>query len=157
MNQLNKIVLSVEKSKSKICYVCLSRPYKDVLNELRKNKINTKFFFFVDVLSSHYEKLKSHRNCTFVSSPNNIKMIKRAIENVIKKQKCNVLLFDTISALLIYQESFSVLQFTHGLTNKNEDVKKIFIALKSDSVPEKENRELINDLKMFADKTMDLD
>lgn len=159
ISQLNKIVQSVEKSNKKICYVCLSRPYKDILNNLKKNNINTKFFFFIDVLSSHYEKISPHKNCMFLDSPNDLKLLVQAIETAIEKEKCSVLLFDTISALLIYQESFSILQFTHTLTveKKEERIKKLFIAIKKDSFPEKENKEFINDLKMFADKTIDLD
>lgn len=158
INQLHKITLSVEKSKNKICYVCLSRPYKDVLNDLKKNNIDTKIFFFIDVLSSHYEKTSPHKNCIFLDSPNNLKLIKQAVEKAVEKEKCSVLLFDTISALLIYQESFSILQFTHSLTieNRKKKIKKIFIALKEDNIPENENREFINDLRMFADKTVEL-
>jgi len=158
INHLHKIVRSVKKSNNKICYVCLSRPYKDIMNDLKKNDIDIKFFFFIDVLSSHYEKLKSQRNCMFLESPRNLDLIKKAIETTIEKEKCNVLLIDTISALLIYQGSFSILKFTNSITteNKEKKVEKIFIALKKDSVPERENKELLSDLKMFADKTLDL-
>jgi archaellum biogenesis ATPase FlaH len=158
MDRLNKIVESVERSKNKICYICLSRPYKDVLSELKKNKINTKSFFFIDVLSSHYGKLSPRKNCIFLDSPDDLKSIKKAIGAAIKKGKCSVILFDTISALLIYQENFSILKFTHSLTteSKKENVKKIFIALKDNSVLYRENKELLNDLRMFADKTVDM-
>jgi len=59
---------------------------------------------------------------------------------------------------LIYQESFPILKFTHNLTvgKKEENVKKIYLILKKDSIPEEENKKLIDDLKMFADKTLDL-
>jgi len=158
MDQLYEIVKSVEKSKNKICYICLSKPYKDVVDDLKRNKINTNFFFFIDVLSSHYEKLQPKRNCVFLGSPKNLESIKQTIEKVIEREKCSVLLFDTISALLIYQESFPILKFTHSLTvgKKEENVKKIYLVLKKDSIPEEENKKLIDDLKMFADKTLDL-
>ncbi len=39
---------------------------------------------------------------------------------------------------------------------KKEDLRKIFIVLKRDSVLEEENKKLIKDLTMFADKTLDL-
>lgn len=115
INKLCDIVKSVEKSKNKICYVCLSKPYKDVLNDLKKNGINTKLFFFIDILSSHYEQPKSRTNCIFLKSPINLKSIKDAITESIEKENCSVLLLDTISTLLIYQGSFSILRFTHSL------------------------------------------
>jgi hypothetical protein len=132
----------------------LSKTYLDVVEELTKEKIDIKFFFFVDVLSSHYAKPDPSENCIFVDSPDNLVAIKDAIESAIEKENCSVLLFDTFSSLLIYQPSFPLLRFTHQLGEKNAI--KIFIALKKDSVPEKDNTQLINDLKMFADKTIDL-
>lgn len=158
INQLIEIVKSVEKSKNKICYVCLSKPYKDVLDDLKKNNINTKIFFFVDILSSHYEKHRSRSNCIFLKSPTDLKVIGDTIKGVIKEKNCNVVLFDTISTLLLYQSSFFILRFTHGLKTEKEqaNVKKIFIVLKNDMIPEQENKEFIEDLRMFADKTLDL-
>lgn len=158
MNQLYKIVKSVEKSKKKICYVCLSKTYKDVLDNLKRENIDTKFFFFIDVLSSHYEKPTPKRNCIFLDSPD-LKSIKEAIANAVEKENCGVLLFDTISTLLIYEGSFSILRFTHSLMieEKEERVKKVYIVLKKGVVPEEENEKLIKDLGMFADKTLDLD
>ena len=158
INHLHKILLSVKKSNNRICYICLSRSYKDIINDLKKNDIDIKFFFFVDALSSHYEKPKYQRNCIFLESPSNLDSIKKAIETTIEKEKCNVLLIDTISALLIYQGIFSILKFTNSLKTekKEKKVEKIFIALKKDSIPERENKELLSDLKMFADKTLDL-
>jgi predicted PP-loop superfamily ATPase len=155
MKKLYEIVKMVENSKNKICYVCLSKPYKNILTDLNENKINTKFFFFIDVLSSHYAKPEPKNNCIFLDSPTNLKSVKDAITMAIEKENCNVLLFDTISTLLIYQGTFPILRFTHSLMIEN--AKKIFIVLKKDAVPEEENKKLIKDLEMFADKTLDLD
>ena len=108
-------------------------------------------------MSSHYEKPKPKSNCIFLDSPN-LKSIKEAIAKAIEKENCSVLLFDTISALFIYQGSFNILRFTHSLMveEREENVKKVFIVLKKGIVPEEENVKLIKDLEMFVDKTLDL-
>jgi hypothetical protein len=59
--------------------------------------------------------------------------------------------------LLIYQENFSILRFTHNLVvgEEEKNVKKVFIVLKGDGILEKENKTLTDDLTMFADRVTD--
>lgn len=158
MEQLHEIVKSVDRAKNSICYVCLSRPYEDVESELKKNKIKTGNFTFIDVLSSHYERPAPRKNCIFLDSPDNLDAIREAIVRAAGKEKFSVILLDTVSALLIYQEIFPILRFTNSLASEKEqeNVKKVFIVLKNISGAEKEGSELIDDLKMFADKTLDM-
>jgi archaellum biogenesis ATPase FlaH len=158
LKQLERIVKSVEKNRKKICYVCLSKPYTDVIETLKGRKINTSKFFFIDVLSSHYQTPKPVSNCIFVPAPSELEHIKVAIAKAVNERKCGVIIIDTISTLLMYEEGSSIVRFTHELTieRKQEDVKKLFIVLKKDSIPEKENKELLKDLSMFADKIVDL-
>lgn len=157
MKQIYEIVKSLENTKNKVCYVCISKPYADVLEDLKKNGISTKAFVFIDVLSSHYETPAPIENCIFLDSPN-LDSIKRAIDEAITRASCSVLLFDTLSAMLIYQESFPVLKFAHSMTigERQENIKKIFIVLKKSDAQQQENTSLINDLKMFADKTLEV-
>lgn len=158
IDKLYKTIKSIEKTKNKICYICLSRPYRYVLNDLKKSGLNPNSFFFIDCLSGYYKKPGHVRNCLFLDLPINLESIKKAIDKVVKKEKCSVLLFDTISTMLIYQESFCILKFTHSLIveKKEENVKKIFIVLEKDTVPQKESKELTADLSMMADKTLEL-
>ncbi len=156
INRLCDMVNSVKQAGSKICYVCVSRPYKDVIAELKRSKINTDFFFFIDVLSSHYGKPEPRKDCIFLDSPKDLDAIRNAIEWAIEKNDCTVLLFDTLSNLLVYQENFPILKFAHSLTlERGEDVIKLFLIMKDNPVLENESKELISDLSMFADKTMD--
>jgi KaiC/GvpD/RAD55 family RecA-like ATPase len=116
MRKLSEIVNSVKRENNKICYVCLSKPYRDVLEELRKHSIDTGNFFFIDVLSSHYGRPEPTRNCIFLNSPSDLDALKMAITRVIEDKLCTVVLFDTISTLLIYQQTHSIVKFTHSLT-----------------------------------------
>ncbi len=118
---------------------------------------DTQPFFFIDVLSSHYGKPEPQKNCIFLESPKDLDAIRSAIEHAIERNKCTVLLFDTLSNLLVYQENFPILKFAHSLTlEKGQDVIKLFLIMKDNPVLEKESKELISDLSMLADKTVDL-
>ena len=156
--KLQEIIKSVENTRTKICYVCLSKPYTDVMEDIRKQKFNVSDFFFIDVLSSHYKEQESVGNCIFVSAPTNLAAVREAVRKAVEDKKCSVILFDTISTLLVYQETSSIVKFTHHiLTDKEqENTKKLFIVLKGDTASGKENKTLIKDLSMFADSTLDL-
>ena len=157
MSRLYEIVRSIKKANNKTCYVCLSKPYKDVLADMERNKIDNRQFFFIDVLSSYYEKPEPARNCIFLDSPSNLGEIKKAVETAIEKEGCRILFFDTLSSLLAYQENFPIMRFVHNLTaEKGKCTMKVFIALKRDSIPEKEIIAFVSDLKMFADNTVEL-
>ncbi|MCK5281901.1 MAG: hypothetical protein KAK00_00695 [Nanoarchaeota archaeon] len=158
LKQLEEIVKSLEKTNKKICYVCLSKPYTDILEMLKDKEINTDKFFFIDVLSSHYKAPAPANNCIFVPAPTALEYIKVAIAKAVNEMDCGAVIFDTISTLLIYEECSSIVRFTHELSlEKNqENVKKLFIVLKDGTIPKVDNEELLKDLSMFADKTIDL-
>jgi predicted PP-loop superfamily ATPase len=158
LSKLEEIIKSVEKTKTKICYVCMSKPYTDVKEDLRGNEIDTGNFFFIDVLTSHYKTPEPVENCIFIAEPTDLTAIRIAIRKAVEEKQCSVILLDTVSTLLIYQENHSILKFTHHLLmeGKQENVKKLFIVLKGDTISLEENQRLVKDLEMFADKTIDL-
>jgi hypothetical protein len=158
LQKLSDIIKSVEETKTKICYVCLSKPYIDVIEDLRGSGIDVADFFFIDVLTSHYSKPEAADNCIFVQEPTELTGIRVAIRKAIQEEKCSVILFDTISTMLIYQETHSIVKFTHSLLaeKENESIKELFIVLKGETGFSEENQKLVSDLTMFADKTLDL-
>ncbi|MCK4532080.1 MAG: hypothetical protein KAT94_04370 [Candidatus Aenigmarchaeota archaeon] len=153
--KLEEIIKSVERTK--VCYVCLSRPYADVMEDLKGRGIDVTGFFFIDVLTSHYKEPEPVENCIFVPEPTDLTAIRVAIKKAVEEKKRNIVILDTISTLLVYQKTCSIVKFTHHLlTEENEKTKKLFIALKGDTIPMEENQRLVKDLTMFADKTLEL-
>lgn len=155
IDKITEIAKSV-KNAEKICYVCLSKPYTDICEDLKMRGADIKKFYFVDTLSSHYGINASSVNCTFVDSPTNIPGIKDAITKASKEKKCTSIVFDTISAMLIYQDNSKIVRFTHDfLSEKHEERSRIlYLVIRHDSVPAEENEKLVSDLSMFADKTI---
>ena len=159
LSKLEEIIKSVEKTRTKICYVCLSKTVKDVAEDLKNKGFRTSDFFFIDVLTSHYQEPEMRSNCIFVRSPNNLASIRVAIKKAVDEKNCSVILFDTISTLLIYQQTHTVVDFTHHLISEDakENIKKLFIVLKHDTVTVEESERLTKDLGMFADKTISME
>ncbi|VVB59567.1 Uncharacterised protein [uncultured archaeon] len=144
------------QKKGKICYVCLRRPYKDVLSDLKESGIDTDAFFFIDVLSSHYETPYWKGNCIFLRTPLALSEVHDAISKAIAERNCRTILIDAISNLLNYRETFDIVRFTHNLLNQEKKTRKIFVAFKKDGFPEEEGRMLTKDIMMFADCLLDL-
>ncbi|OGM02918.1 hypothetical protein A3K72_02430 [Candidatus Woesearchaeota archaeon RBG_13_36_6] len=155
---LKDIVRGIEQKHKKVCYVCLSRPYADVKEDISKQKINANKFFFIDVLSSHYGSPAKAEDCIFVKEPIKIIDIKVAMTRAIKDMGCSAVLLDSISGLLLFEQSNSILKFTHELkTGKdNEKVNKLFLVLKEGGILGEDSKNLVRDLEMFADKTIDI-
>jgi hypothetical protein len=156
--RLSDILEQVEKSKSKICYVCLSTPYAEVIERFKKKGIDPNKFFFVDVMSSHYAAPRDAKDCIFVSGPTALEEIRAAIKKAIDEKHCSIVMFDTISSLLIYQQSDSILHFTNRLVSsrEHENTSKVFIVLKDMQSLESEIQLLTKDMKMFADKMIEV-
>lgn len=152
-NILESIFADKKHQKSSFFTEILRRP----IESLKENGIRTNAFIFIDVLSSHYGTPKPVKNCVFLDSPQNLDAIQKAIKQIMKRKKLHALIFDTISAMLIYQGIFPILRFTHGILSETNQssVKKIYFVLKNDPLTNKENAEMISDLKMFADKLIE--
>lgn len=158
ISRLEEIIRPVEKNMGRICYVCLSKPYINVIEDLESMGIGASNFFFIDIMTSHYKEPRPVENCIFLSDPNNLTKIRLAIKRAVDENKCSIILFDTISTLLIYQQTSSIVRFTHSLISEKEqeNVKKLFLMIKGNDVPIEESKRLANDLGMFADKTLDI-
>jgi hypothetical protein len=151
--ELIEVLKVIEKNTKKTCYVCINEPYNFVINNLKKNNIPLEKFFFIDTLTKNVQEPPSVENCIFVSAPNALTEISLAFSKALNEKHCDGTLFDTISALLVYENAHSIIQFIHNIITKlrMSTGKAAFIALKEDL-----NSELVKDLYMFVDKVVEL-
>ena len=151
--QLIKVLADASKQPSKICYLCINEPYSFVRSKLIKNNIPAEKFFFIDTLTKKVQSPPQADDCIFVSSPSNLTEISLALSKSYSEKNCGATLFDSISAMLIYETSHSIIQFVHNLLTKLRITggKAYFIAIKDDI-----NSDLVKDLHMFVDKVIDM-
>lgn len=156
--KLGDLIKNIEKNHAKICYVSLSKPYATIIEYLKENNLDVDKFFFIDVLSSHYQKQKPAENCIFIEGPDKLISIQTAISKAIATKNCSAIIFDTVSSLLMYEQIHDIIRFTHQLTieKKQQDVNKIYIVLKENANLASYYETLIKDIDMFTDKTIDL-
>ena len=147
----------LSKTHNKICMVLTNDLYHNLTARMKKAQIDINNFFFIDLLSGHYKKPIPVKNCVFLSKYE-IKEILEAIDNAVKKDNSNLLIFDNFAQLLFHFPSYKICKFANTLKVKDEysNVKKIFIMQKDNDLLTEDNKRLTNDLELFADKIIEL-
>ena len=142
----------------KTCLVCLNRSYEEMKFELTELGVDIEKFYFVDVLGTKTKESRKDKNVKFIKEPSSLNQLKRAITTGIKRKKCDLLFFDTISALAIFQKPDSILHLTHELkeSKKYSNTVKIYVIKRDEEEWEGIGNALVDDLRMFMDKIVDL-
>lgn len=139
----------------KICYVSLNELYGSLKKTFSGNGIPMQKFFVVDAITRRTDACrKAEGSCFFVSSPNSLIELSLAITDAMRTQGSQLLLFDSVSTLLIYESADIVTKFMHSLVGKVKEAgaDSIFIALQSDI-----DSETVKDLEMFVNETLTMD
>ncbi len=145
-------ILKNSNAKKEIIYVTTNKPYKNIMDILNKRKIKIKKVFFIDCISRHIgDKLGVEPdNCIFIEGPQNLTTLSIAINEAVKRLSGNkVLLLDSLSTLLLYNDARTIGQFTNFFINKMRaaDVETIMLALESDV-----DKDVIKQIQSFSDK-----
>ncbi len=142
-------ILREHKAES-VVYVTTNKPYQVLMNMLKEKKVNTKKMFFVDCISKNIgEKSEDIDNCVFLESMQSLTSISIAIHESTEQLKGKkMLLIDSLSILLMYNDAHTVAKFTNFVMNKMRglDVNTIVIALESDS-----EKEILREIATYAD------
>jgi len=145
----NLVEFSVKKFK-KICYVAANDPCGAIRDRVCAGDVSK--LFFIDCVSSTVGKHKDENNVIFVSSPQALTEISIVAKKVIQSVGVDFVIFDSISAIMVYEKSLAILKFIHSLVLTCRDAKLAasFIILKEDV-----GNELLKDLAMFVDKVVE--
>jgi len=133
----------------KICYVTVNDPCETIAGSVGDGKCPN--IFFIDCVTSTVKSPKPQDNAVFVSSPHALTEISLALKKY--SQNTDLVIFDSISSMLIYESPSTVLKFIHNLVLIFRTLRKgvIFIMVKEDA-----SNELVKDFTMFVDKILNL-
>ncbi len=135
-----------------IGYITINKPYQSIKKDLENKSINTTKFFFVDAITATVQAPPIVNDCIFVSSPTALTDIGLAFSSLLGEKNRDLVFFDTISTLVVYEDIGSVIKFAHNLVTKGRVTNKkvLFLSLKEDS------ETLIKDLNMFVDAVVEV-
>ena len=145
-------------AKNSFCvYVTVAKPYNTIMNILSKNGINTDRIFFIDCITSLSTggNIMRAGNCVFCQ-PQALTNISIALTNAIEslpKDNEKLLILDTLSTLMLYNEAGTVTRFAHVLTGKLRTwgVKSVILTLEEET-----DKKIIAQLAQFCDKTINI-
>ena len=147
--KVEELMRSASSSYSRICYATVNRPYSAIAASFKKHGADLEKFFFVDCTGESGGK---GGQVVFVSSPKALTEINITINKVFELGKIELLIFDSLSTLLSYEEPSTVVKFAHSLISscRSKGVGALFVCLKSEK-----SSSLLKDISMFADNVVE--
>lgn len=147
MQKSPKLINEIVSCCNKICYITLTKPYSLLA---QKYKDHVKKFFFVDVITKTViSKPKKADNVAYVESQTDFKELRETIDKSVSKQKPEVVLFDALSNLFVFQKGIEAINFAHFISASLSIMacKTVFICVKEDM-----DERSLGALHMFVDK-----
>jgi hypothetical protein len=146
------IIQDIVKKRTNCCYVSLNKPYAQLIKDFNKTGVSHESTIFVDAISGTVGHSSKANNCINVSSPNALTELNITITGVCSHTP-QLLIFDSLSALLVYEKGANATKFIHSIINtlRIHKVKGLFLVLESDA-----NTDFIKSVEMFADKTIQI-
>lgn len=137
----------------KVCYVSTNKPYTTLMKNFEKDKTDTSKFCFIDCVTKSAAGSAAGGKVVCVSSPKALTEMNIAMKKLLEANKPGITVFDSLSTLLIYEESSVVTRFVHSIISvfRSLGSKGVLIALKDEV-----KNELVKDLSMFVDKVVEM-
>ncbi|NUN11218.1 hypothetical protein HUU53_01075 [Candidatus Micrarchaeota archaeon] len=135
-------------------FVTTNKPFSYFEELFSSKKINSENLFFIDCVSSLVKGSSTRDENALFVSPKNLTGISIAINEAINGiTGSKFVFFDSVTTLLIYNNSSSMEKFVHFLINRFRinGVTSIFLSLEDDSNPS-----LISAISRFSDKVITL-
>ncbi len=147
----------IEKKHLVPIYVTINKPYLSLVSSLEQTKIETKKIFFVDMITKTANRNPAKEsNVMFLESPRNLTDLGIALNQVTQSidVKNRLVYFDSLSALLIHNDSARISKFFHFLITKLRvwGLSGVIIAL-----DKKEDKEIIAQISQFCDNVLEVD
>jgi len=138
-------------SKKKICFVTLSKTYDAVEKEMDGAGVDRKNLYILDCVTSSFSHMKAPEHVVFVPSPDALTDLNISIIETLKNEKCDYMIFDSISTLLTYKDDPIVARFTDFIIGKVKELKSkaIFTCSENDA-----KRQAVLEISLHVDKVI---
>ena len=125
------LIREITKKDKKGIYVSFTKSHREVESLLTNLNVNMEKIMVVDAIGKSSEKVPGKGNCYCLASPESLTELSIILSQLMKGSKYDYLLFDTLSAFLIYHDLETTERFVHYLMEKTTyfGMKGIFISL----------------------------
>jgi len=138
--------------KNDVVYVTVNKPFSTLIAHFQKEKIDTSKIFIIDAISPHEVRAQ---NAVFIKSPKELTNISITTTSTLEKlKKAKILIFDSISTLMVYNKFEVVKEFIHFISNKMKELKVTFVMT---CIKEMTDKKTLSDLRAFVDNIIEVD
>jgi len=142
----------ISKKKYNVVYVTVNKPFSTLIERFQREKIETSKIFIIDAVSP---STTTTGNAIFIGSPKELTNISISTTSTIKKLKtAKILVFDSISTLLVYNKFETVKDFIHFISNKMKALKVTFVMT---CIREMTDEKVIAELRAFVDEIIEIE
>lgn len=132
----------------------MNKPFSTLIEHFKKEKIDTKKIFVIDAATPVATTIRE-QNAVFVGSPRELTNISITTTSLIKKLAATrVLILDSVSTLLNYNDFKTVTDFIHFITNKMRDWKITFAMI---CIKEMTDERTLSQFKQFCDDVIEIE
>ncbi len=147
-----------QKPGALVVYVAVNKPAEKIKKGLLAQGLELKNVRFIDMVSMELSanRAVSDKNVSFISSTSGLNELLDEIQKSFKEKKSGsqLLLLDSVSTLLVYNDSGPVEKLLHALMGRlnKMNVAGVFLMAKSD-----EHEDIIQTISQFCDKVVEAD
>ncbi len=152
-DRLLRIAKSVASRFDKVLYISLNKPAEKIIEILKRENIDARKFLFIDAITKRVKADASDHGIIFISPPADFDKFSTSLNQIIEKERVDGIIFDSLSAMLVYQDESTVIRFMHDFTAKLMVEHEFggFICLLEDV-----NSALVKNMTTLADKVIDM-
>lgn len=158
VDAINTEIVTHYTAQGGICvYVNVSKPYTTLEHRFEKAGADTDNIFYIDCATSLAGADVGRAGNVIFRNPAELTNISLTIENALESLpggRDRVLLFDTLSTLMLYNDDRMVSKFAHSLMTRlrNWEAKSIILTVSEETDPR-----IMSQLRQFADRVVQVD
>lgn len=134
-----------------VVYVTVNKPFSELIAGFQKEKIDASKIFIIDAVTPRSHVIRAE-NAVFISSPKELTNISITTTSTIKKLEiAKVLIFDSVSKLLVYNDFEEVKDFIHFISNEMKNLRVTFVMT---CIKEMTDEKKIAELRAFVDEVI---
>lgn len=140
----------------KTTVLCFNHTAAMLIEDFREEGLETGNFVFIDTLTAETVAVPAGCVVLHTDGPLNLDALLGLVSKACSCQGCRVVLIDSLSSLLSFHDRHEVLLFLNGLKGellRYALARMVVFAIRRDSFPAEEGRQLLTDLEMFVDKS----
>lgn len=134
-------------------FISLNKPCETIRKELKQNNLQADKIYFIDGASKETGNFLDSDKCFCLEDPSSLIELSLLTKTLCEEKKIKYIILDSLSTLLLYNDTKAVEKFVHSLVNKARKTNVSVVLL---SPKEKSKEDILAEITQFCDKEIEL-